>query len=598
MRKITLFAAAALASVAAVAATPAAPAHSFAQTKASAFKAQRIQKAAVSVLANSELQSRAGETVTSGLPLFGTPTAYYRGMSNNLYGATPTTEMMLPARGVTRFVPATEPAFTGAKWNWIEYQVNEAGTALEAVPVEKTADVLLFENGPYLQTVDSVTVTADINGVPTKYANPQVSSILCGRDFASWNAMTEEQMAEFGTFGVSPCAAGPSNQEKWHIWGGFYGFELGQTETDEDGTVIEANEYGIFDSLWSDKFPGYSKFRQAGYLSYLPYPGSNYLLSSVYFLCRAVCSEDVVINVNVYELDAEGEVDHSKLVGKGSAVIAACTEKEPFYDFLTVELSGVNVLGFSTNSPICASNALGLEVTGVENEALSSFYMMVNGNVIVPDADWQAREYSVAYPGHGYSIMQAVNDETKEVESLVDPYIHLYYTDNTMQYLARCSDFEMFYDIYFPVLYNVETGEDAYNVVLPVEGATDGVFIDSSLDIAQLYSDGLITATQNGDWFEYEVGFDEEYEVYYVAVKADALPAGETGRYGEIKFAGYACDFTVTVTQGESGINSVVANGRGVSEFYDLQGRKLNAAPAKGLYIERNGSAAATKLAR
>ena len=85
-------------------------------------------------------------------------------------------------------------------------------------------------------------------------------------------------------------------------------------------------------------------------------------------------------------------------------------------------------------------------------------------------------------------------------------------------------------------------------------------------------------------------------------VTAKPLPEGGAikGRQSYVLFSGLACDFAITVAQGEvSGINDIkvvpVAKG---TQYFDLQGRRLSGAPAAGLYIERTGDKAVKRIAR
>lgn len=65
-------------------------------------------------------------------------------------------------------------------------------------------------------------------------------------------------------------------------------------------------------------------------------------------------------------------------------------------------------------------------------------------------------------------------------------------------------------------------------------------------------------------------------------------------------YQGYGLDFYITVTQGEvAGIDSIVVKpaAKG-TRYYDLQGRRLQAAPANGMYIETVNGVSTKHIAR
>lgn len=601
MRKITLLAVAALSATSAMAVQPAT-----AQFQNQQVKAQRINqmaKESVKALAVSRAdEGEDEEEIPAGDPSYYAPNSFFTGMSNTWY-AGPKGTMIAPSRGVTKFLPVAQ--YSASRWEWVELEYNSEKNDFDEQGYYAEVDTLEFQNFPYLQTDTYMTlISTDAAGATAQYTNPHVYGILCGRNYNEWvkNSITEAH----GIYGVAPVAAGMDVEgKKYYIWGNLFGFDKSQ----EDDAQNTYNENGVSNTQ-QDYFPDAdpASVKIYGYSSTIPSPNAPYQLRNIYFLCRAVNTEEASINVNVYEI-VDGEISEYP-IGKGSAVIAANTEEEPFYDYLTIELTGVNILGFSNNQPICTDKALYFEVTGMDSDVFDSFYMMVNGNVRVSQSEWKDKKYwRKLYPTHAqvlYSMTDAASGETV-VEA--DPYIHGYYVDSSNQLamltsdLMATTDFMLYYDINFPQVFDAYTGLCEFEV--DVTEAPETVEIDSTEDLVQLYEDGIITAEATGNWFSFEVSFDEENELTDVTVSAEALPAGVTGRKGYIYFKGYGCDFTITVIQGDgsqddemNSISSIQVNGNGVAEYYDLQGRKLNAAPAQGLYIERNGSAASKKIAK
>lgn len=598
MKKITLFAGFSALAVAAMAVGPVAPK----QVDFKAVKAQRIETMSTkAVSTKAALESRADDdVVVNGEPNYYTPGGFYTGFSNMWYGSsTGECRMFTPARGVTKFVPTAK--FTESKWSWVEYELDENSQFQEAGCYFE-GDTLNYPNFPYTQWASFMTLSGvNEDGEAVSYANPKVIGLLSGRNTEQWGMSDEET----GTYGLTPVSSGTGNMNKNespYIWGAFYGFD----KTDEQG-----NENGVYSKLYTGAgaaFPEaeYSDLKLVAYHSTMPSPGSYYQLSGIYFLCRSVNSEDVSVDVTVYEMDEEGNLSE-KPVGKGSAIIPANTAEEEFYDFLTVELSGVNKLGYTTNRPICSDKALYLTIDGtaITGEAAESFYMMMYGTQLVSPAEWDAQNYwRKLYPSRAQVIYSMTDKATGETVVDADPYIHAYYADQTnpaTSDLKVTNNFFLYYNLEFPQVFDAYTGSDSFEV--NVDNGPVEVNVDGSYDFAQLYDDGTMKAAATADWINFEVSYNEEHQFTVVTVSGEALPDGVTGRTGEINFTGYACDFTITVVQGDggedqNGISSIKVSANGASEFFDLQGRKLNGAPANGLYIERNGKTASTKVAR
>lgn len=601
MRKITLFAGAAILASSAMAAGPAVASNNKVEFKAQKYQHfEPLSKASVSALRAADL-SRADEGTANGDPNYYTPGGFYTGVSNQWYSFNSGKAVMIaPSRGYTQFVPTAE--FTDSRWTFYRYELNESGDALEPVGYYADVDTLLFPNAPYSQTSGLVTLSGtNADGASVSYTNAKINSMLCGRNAEEWGLGGAD---DGGTYGLSPVPCGtPASDDatgRLYIWGGYYGF---------DKSDATANENGVFEAVCKGEdatFPEteFSDVKLIAYETEMPSPGSWYQLSGIYFLCRSVNTADISITVNVYEID--GNEISEKPVGKGSTIIAANSADEPFYDFLNIELSGVNVLGYSTNRPICSDKALYFEITGFSGDEVESFYMMMNATQTVSLAEWSAQSYwRKLYPSRAYVIYSMTDLASGETVVDHDPYIHAYYEDQenyATSKLCITNNFLLYYDLTFPQVFDAYTGADEFTV--NVSDGPQEVYVDGSFDFAQLYDDGIMNATASDSWINFEVSYDEDEEYTVVTVSAEALPEGETGRSGKIEFTGYACDFTINVVQGEGGgneegsISEVKTAADGVSEYYDLQGRKLSAAPAKGLYIERNGSAATTKIAR
>ncbi|MCM1310302.1 MAG: hypothetical protein NC301_04640 [Bacteroides sp.] len=568
------------------------------------FNAQKLEKVAqvspIKVLAATAEEGEGGEgegnvvVTSSTTPLYYTPNSFYVGMSNEWYGAERTT-MLAPARGVTKFVPI-QP-LTNSTWTWTQYVVNEEGNALVEKDFEEKADTLQYQNTPYAQSATFMTLSAKTTaGDSVTYDNPGVGEFLCGRNFNTWTPSIPESQ---GIFGVSPVPCGLDMTEDGdpYMFLQNYGFD----KTKQFGfTNVNANGVPADVTKNFDKADAAS-VKVNSFVAKIPSPGAYYQLSSIYFLCVAVTTEEAPINVTVYEMDENNKVGENP-VGKGSVILA----KGKTSGFVNIDLSAVNILGYNTNKPICTDKGLYLEITGMDTDAFNAFAIMVNGNTRIPAADFTEDGYwRKVYPTHGLVMYSMTDKSTNETVLANNPYISAYTVDETASELIIATDLFLFYNINFPQIYDAFTGEDTTVVELPMEAEPAGVFLDGDYDFAQLYDDGMINIEATEDWLEFEVGYDEEYEITIIAVWANSdCPESGEGRTGKIEITGYACDYTITVNQPagakgivEDSISEVAAAGQGAVEYYDLQGRKLSAAPAKGVYIQRNGTIA-TKVLR
>jgi len=584
MRKITLLAGAALMASSALAAGPTMQAH----IASKAVKMQKIEQMSKAAAFSSRAdEGGEGETpVANGAPNYYTPNSFYLGMSNEWYAGKYTTVMFNPQRGLTTFVPLGE--YTNSTWAWNEL-VRDDQNQWQPVPQSFEADTLRYEGFPYLQLDGGMTLTATpAGGEANTYTNEHVTAMLFGRNATEWGWDEEGQ----GLYGLTPVPCGLATAGKsWYIWGGYYGFDKTDTENN--------NENGAFNGA-VENFENCSNVKLEMFASTIPSPNAWYQLKNVYFMCRSVNSEDMAINVNVYEIDEEGHVI-DRIVAKGSAVISANTAAEPFYDFLTVNISGVNVLGYTTNRPLSTNKGLYFEISGMTAESCESFYMMVNGSERVSLEEWSAQTYwRKVFPGHAQVIYSMTDNATEETIMDVDPYVHAYYADDTKTTLAITNDFMIYYDIDFPQVFDAYTGSADFEGTLPEDGGSVEFDVDGSYDFAQLYNDGFMDAQATEEWISFDVTYDEteKYTVVNVWANSDC-PEGVDGRTGKINFTGEACDFTISVTQpaGAKGSIDDIKVVKGAAEYYDLQGRRLQGAPAKGVYIQRNG-ATATKLMR
>lgn len=142
-----------------------------------------------------------------------------------------------------------------------------------------------------------------------------------------------------------------------------------------------------------------------------------------------------------------------------------------------------------------------------------------------------------------------------------------------------------------------------FEMDVPAEGGEKEFVFDPYYDIA---TNGKFTGEGANEWVMFEVG-DVDFVDYTqpVTVQVEPLPEGVEGRettvYVEISGAKQA----IHITQGTvSGIDEVGADSSEVvaTEYYDMQGRALKAAPEAGLYLKKevraSGNVSTVKVAK
>ena len=363
----------------------------------------------------------------------------------------------------------------------------------------------------------------------------------------------------------------------------------------------------------NDKFK-YSNYKTFAYASFIPAKPSPYMLESVFADIVLSCTEDVVLTAKVYLLDDKGFVDLENPLGGGELSFSKGTfpasDEEPLPIFT---LYAYDSDGYETDNPVCIPTATSCYVTleGVDNPAINAFMLGVQMGFETPMSmleDPGLFDY-IGYmtPTHAFALMNVdVEPVGGEKYTAVDaaPCPGIFGNEDETG-LFYPSDFSMFYNVYFPMVVNVTEGSDDYgtgkfNVTMPVEGGETTIDVSPEYNIVSLIDEGIMTA-QSSDWikFEPEVVTDDRGSYVRVSISADALPADEEGRQGYVAFRGYACDFEIIVNQGEvAGISTVPAAANGKVELYDLQGRKLSAVPAHGIYLERQGNKTVKRIAK
>ncbi len=423
-----------------------------------------------------------------------------------------------------------------------------------------------------------------------------------------WDFMDEgaEELTSWDeVLGLSPCSA---------IAGAslFPEFSINRPgSTNYNASRYDTNGTSLNWYDWADPENG-EKFENMvikSFGTYIPSMPSAYQMDAMWFWYQAQTTADVTLTINVYAVNAEGNVDYDTLLGTGEVTLPEGTNSLVNLGSMpVVELFAVDADGYAIDSPVCVGEGqpIFVSIEGVDNEAIQAFDLIAYDTTSFPIADRAISSY--LYPSHAYTIINAdltvgettVNDDFM----LTSPY--MYYPDDTKTSLIKLSDFDMFFDINFPIVMNVDENSADYesanfSVELPAEGGEVVVPVACDYKIDVLMQEELVTSIAS-DWITYNQTFDEEQGVTNVTIAAAAQEANAPERTGYVIYQGYGIDFAIVVTQagnGDSGIDSITVKPvKKGTMFFDMQGRRLSGAPANGMYIESVDGKATKQIAR
>lgn len=377
-----------------------------------------------------------------------------------------------------------------------------------------------------------------------------------------------------------------------------YGYEFGGTTTQymsydaTDATNYEASGIAkgwadvlaYFEGGYDDNSEGHiTNAKIESIITSLPTPSSPYWMSKIWMWVQGEASDAAELQCNIYEVDENGNRNPNP-VAKATSVV----EKGKIY-FVDFDIIAIDEEGFEVYEPFVSSKALIVEITGINKENnITKFTPVLGANTIMPIGASRNDYFSISA---GVKISFEY-DGQEIVDTYTCPYN--YYADDTRSSLYVPAHYYIMFDIAFPYVTRADGTFGDFNVLLPEATAASGsvgVF-PYYYELANMIDAGIMTAETEDDWFEFTVEpFDPETGVTAIKVDAEALPAGVESRTGSIVFSGMAQDFTVNVYQGAiaSGLGSIVAPVKNGVEYFDVQGRKLQSAPATGLYIERAG---------
>ncbi|MDE6229621.1 MAG: hypothetical protein K2M40_07545 [Muribaculaceae bacterium] len=570
MKKITLFAVAALAASQAFAVVPGAAnvknmRSDWKLQSSSYLKKADLSKPVVSRAESDEVPSTEPTYYSKGAMYLGLDAAFYEWRSE--FG-------FVSGNSFVNFVPVEK--YDGYEWEWAILGRDEN------IPGSSTEDILTIETVPFMQ-FSGPTLKGSTAGVTTTY-NDSVSVFFGGGnpEFYGFNSFdgSEIGMSHYGKItGVGSTLEISIDKT-----------QAGTDDYNANGTCTE------IDSVFVSLDP--KQVAMTGYGSILEGMNQPFLLKGAYIYVIASTKAAIPLDITVYALNEEGKIDTKTILGRGEAVLPA----GEFNDFLTFDVEAVlpELPTITTGAPVVVpTTGAYISITGMNVDDLLTFNVVFNRSLSVDRAQWTQNNETAAaayrkkmqtlYPSHAiFEVDVTGQDDEVQKYYYGDPWLYSNSSTPTELWLAR--EYCIYFIVDLPVLSNATQGfeQNDMTIELPVDGGQTNRFFESTQDIMQLIEDEYVTVEEEGtDWLEFLMEADEDYpEVFNFIVAADALPEGVKGRKATFTLTGYGYDNTITVTQGDpdAAISEIVANKAKQGKVFDLQGRAVKNA-TKGIYI-------------
>lgn len=340
---------------------------------------------------------------------------------------------------------------------------------------------------------------------------------------------------------------------------------------------------------------GVTDAQMVGYSAFFEKPASPYYVTKFWaWVYQEIEGNSLIpVTVTITEIDENGYLTDN-VIASGETVINATTAAS---EMIEIDLNKLDEEGLETDEPITISTAVLVELSGFAGSpGLNMLNPVFNGGTYTTIEEYQAGTYP--YRRHAYLNIETTSDDGVEVGMYLVPWP--YGSGMGNDYLT------LMYDMWFMLDATFAWGfpaDGVYEISIPDEGGEVEVAINSYW-LPTAYS-MTIPADADADWINGVSGYEstEDGNVYFV-FDTQALPSDIEGRTLPITFdAPGIKPFTLTLKQGTAAISGVEADKAIRSlEYYDVMGRKLNAAPDNGLFIEKatmtDGSVKATKINR
>lgn len=472
--------------------------------------------------------------------------------------------------------------------------------------------------GPF-STFTAPDLTAFNGDQKSVYENPYTLQFYCAPSFDVLGYYPSNNYKNFPTegyadyYGASAC---PVNLAQ-------YGYTYApQMCVDKDAGDYKAyyNENGAyiaFDNAIKEEYKesyDISNVKLSEYMASIPLQSQAYLMDQLWFHALYKATEDFTLTVNVYPVGEDGTIYTNQLLGTGEVIAPASRVEKS--NFFVCDLYAVDEDGFPTSDPLVIDSEAMVSISGFDDEACLMFTPTFNGgtqydpegNEDLSITDFFAPNASMTFTFD--AVKKGSAEGTEPIEGVTawpcvvfefGDYDAATGTENPPYWSG--TDFNIFYNVMFPYVCNIDGGSDL-SVEVPTAGGDVQYPFDAMFYISELVNAGVMTVESDADWFTIEAAQGvitengKDYEVNQMNIHAEALPETEKGRSAVVKFRGYASDFDLVVKQGEvAGISNITA-ANGPAEYFDLQGRKLNSVPSNGLYLERQGNKTVKRIAR
>lgn len=347
------------------------------------------------------------------------------------------------------------------------------------------------------------------------------------------------------------------------------------------------------------RFADVTDIKLVGYGAILPGLKSVYTVGGGTIYIQADNTEPQELTITAHPI-VDNTIIKNDTIGLGSIFVpvgeADQTGANFFNGFASFELYEVDELNLSTGAPLSVTGeGVYLSITGVNDKDKFTSFSLCYNEVTMPvsyvtDENESANYYAVidANPFNAYLEVEGTTADGKPTSGIGVNNSFFYTNDALTEVMLSC-EYTIFYDVNFPFVANYTQGyeKDDLSIEIPVDGPGSNRFFYTTMDMAQLISDGYVVEEKDGDWFDYElIPDEEESSIFEIVVAAEALPEGVEGRTGSIHFTGYGYDFEIEVFQGDknASISSIVANKAAQGKVFDLQGRAVKNA-TKGIFI-------------
>lgn len=339
----------------------------------------------------------------------------------------------------------------------------------------------------------------------------------------------------------------------------------------------------------------------------LPYAGSPYLLKSATLHAWSILLNDVPMTVNFYEADEDGYPVGDPIYTSNTIVPKTRNEEGFMYvsdvktNFVSEDEDGFELDYIVVDKPLVAI------VTGfIDNNDITQFCPMSYGY------DWDLNDNVRTIPFTAFTVMDLIGEDGAEVNNHQN-YFNLWRfgsddgSGSVTYYSHRSFDVEI--EAEYPYLqatslFTIKDDDSAEES--PIAYEADGNYTINIPDTGEELAVVLATSATSPD----EIVFDDEELPEWLQMEVlDGIqyvsPNGAMMNFVEVHFF-FDGDFenksftvpfmyknliaNIILKNGDSGVENIVAPNDGKTVYYDLQGRKLNNAPEKGIYILKEGN--------